>query len=45
MLNFPLIGTMTPDVPKKKRSWQASLFDRLNPESDLGDDSKEALTR
>lgn len=45
MINFPLIGSMTPDVPKKKRSWQASLFDRLNPESDLGDPSKEAITR
>lgn len=50
MLNFPLIGGMAPtldQLPKKKRDWRASLFDRLNPDADLSlaDDDKAAISR
>lgn len=50
MFNVPLLGAMapTPDMlPKKKRDWRASLFDRLNPgdESGLGDSDKSRVSR
>lgn len=48
MFNIPLIGAMapTPDLlPKKKRDWRASLFDRLNPDSDLGEADKSKVGR
>jgi hypothetical protein len=48
MFNIPMIGALapTPDMlPKRKRDWRASLFDRLNPDSDIGDADKSKLGR
>lgn len=48
MANFPLMGTLAPSVsslPRPKRDWRASLFDRLNPQGIPGlelDDAEKA---
>ncbi|MFD0738227.1 D-Ala-D-Ala carboxypeptidase family metallohydrolase [Lysobacter koreensis] len=50
MLNYPMVGSIMPgmdELPKKKRDWRASLFDKLNPDGGLGlsDDDKERMGR
>lgn len=53
MVNYPLIGALAPSLdslPRPKRDWRASLFDRLGPASgvagfELSDDEKERATR